>query len=78
LIKISEGNGRLKRKAINARVAIIKNVLGKSRIFMNLKYPHTFNPPSITTIIDKPKDKVESFGKSRKYGRHLKPLNPKP
>jgi hypothetical protein len=39
---------------------------------MNLKYPQTFNYPSITTVIEKP-DTKQSLGKSRKYGKHLKP-----
>lgn len=38
----------------------------------NLKYPQTFNYPSITTIIERP-DPKKSMGKARERGRHIKP-----
>lgn len=40
--------------------------------YMNLKYPQTFNYPSITTVIERP-DTKQSLGKSRVRGKHLKP-----
>lgn len=37
---------------------------------MELKYPHTFQEPSITTVIHRPV-KFKSQAKVRKYGKHL-------
>lgn len=38
---------------------------------MEIKYPFTFQEPSITTVIDRP-DKTKSLTKARMYGKHIK------